>query len=684
MSAAPRSPDDLAPDDDLADRADLARLAQVEQALHALLDSGDAVLAAALHEPARALRQALQQLRDRDLLPGSTTHRALHQHLLEPLTPVQRALVCAPDRGHQLVLAGPGSGKTRVIAHRIAWLLQARQVPARQIVALAFNRGAAAELRQRLHALAGEPARGVTVLTHHAMALRLIGRALAGSEQEDVPLDFARMLDEAVALLQAEPERPRPTHLFVDEYQDMSPAQYALVGALAGPHTQLMAVGDDDQTIYGFGGASIEFIRRFRDDYAPVRTTLLLENFRSTPPILAVAERLIAPVAERMKGADAPVHRAASRRDEPPGAPVRLIDAPAEVGLQAALVLDEVRRRLAEDAALRPGEIAVLARTRRSLAALQALCLLEGLRCEIAPRPQATSRLTVLHTREGRRLLDLLGCPARPHRRGAAPMRWASLQARRRPAHPVWQDLLLLATELAQVAPVRASAPELVEQLHALAREPRRAGSPQALRLMTAHAAKGLEFRHVIVMDCNDWLPGDDERRLLYVAATRAVETLTLMRARTSRHGLLDDSGLEALQEAGLLEPLAAPTPAEPPDAPVSHRRMLPVSPADIDLGHAGRMPPGHVLHARLARLEAGDPVRLIGRRIENLRGEPIGQLSRRAGALERLARAPGLPGRITAILVRQRAQAGEAFRADLHCERWEVPLIEVVVDAPD
>lgn len=75
MSAAPRSPDDLAPDDDLADRADLARLAQVEQALHALLDSGDAVLAAALHEPARALRQALQQLRDRDLLPGSATHR---------------------------------------------------------------------------------------------------------------------------------------------------------------------------------------------------------------------------------------------------------------------------------------------------------------------------------------------------------------------------------------------------------------------------------------------------------------------------------------------------------------------------------------------------------------------------------------------------------------------------------
>ena len=83
MSAAPRSPDDLAPDDDLADRADLARLAQVEQALHALLDSGDAVLAAALHEPACALRQALQQLRDRDLLPGSATHRALHQHLLE-------------------------------------------------------------------------------------------------------------------------------------------------------------------------------------------------------------------------------------------------------------------------------------------------------------------------------------------------------------------------------------------------------------------------------------------------------------------------------------------------------------------------------------------------------------------------------------------------------------------------
>ncbi|KDB51954.1 hypothetical protein X805_24320 [Sphaerotilus natans subsp. natans DSM 6575] len=684
MSAAPRSPAPLAPDDAEDAAAARDRIAQAEQALRALLDPGDAVLTAALHEPAHALLQALQQLRDQDLLPGSATHRALQQRLLGPLTPVQRTLVSAPDHGHQLVLAGPGSGKTRVIAHRIAWLLQARQVPARQIVALAFNRGAAAELRQRLHALAGEPARGVTVLTHHAMALRLIGRPLADSEHEGVPIDFARMLDEAVALLQAEPERPRPTHLFVDEYQDMSPAQYALVGALAGPRTQLMAVGDDDQTIYGFGGASIEFIRRFCDDYAPVRTTLLLENFRSTAPILAVAERLIAPVTERMKGADAPVRRAASRQDEPPGAPVRLIDAPADAGLQAARVLDEVRRLLAEDAALRPGEIAVLARTRRSLAAVQALCLLEGLRCEVAPRPQATHRLTVLHTREGRRLLDLLERPGVAHRRAAAPMRWAGLQARHRPSHPIWQDLLLLATELAQVAPARARPAELIEQLHTLAREPRRAASPQALRLMTAHAAKGLEFRHVIVMDGDDWLAGDDERRLLYVAATRAVETLVLMRARPSRHGLMDDIGLEALQETGGLALLAELRPATPPGTASAHRRMLPVSPADIDLGHAGRMPPGHVLHTRLARLEAGDPVRLIGRRIENARGEWVGQLSRRAGGLEQRARAPGLPGRVTAILVRQRAQASEAFRADLHCERWEVPLIEVVVDTPD
>ena len=79
------------------------------------------------------------------------------------------------------------------------------------------------------------------------------------------------------------------------------------------------------------------------------------------------------------------------------------------------------------------------------------------------------------------------------------------------------------------------------------------------------------------------------------------------MRARPRARPALMTSGWRRCREAGLLEPLAAPTLAEPPDAPVSHRRMLPVSPADIDLGHAGRMPAGHVLHTRLARLEAGD-----------------------------------------------------------------------------
>lgn len=660
------------------------------------------------HDPgavARALHEAWQRLQDAAAreaaaasgleaalqAPAEAIARALRQlGLLEALTPVQRTLVGAEPAGHQLVLAGPGAGKTRVIAHRIAWLLQVRQVAPRQIVALAFNRGAAAELRQRLQQLVGETARGVTVLTHHAMALRLTGGRLAGSERDDAPIDFARLLDDAVAQLRGAAHPPQPAHLFVDEYQDMSPAQYALVAALTGPHTRLMAVGDDDQTIYGFGGASIEFIRRFRQDYAPVTTTFLVENFRSSAHILAVAARLIAPAAERMKGDDAPVRVADLRAHEPPGGRwqaldaedgrgrVRLIDAPADATRQSALVLDEVRRLLRLDPALRPGDIAVLARTRRTLAALQALCLLEGLRCELVPRPQAPTRLTVLHTREGHRLLELLERADRPVRRSAGLVRWSAAQLRRRPGHPVWQDLHLLASELAAAVAPRLAATELVERLHELARETRRAGSAQALRLMTAHAAKGLEFRHVVVMDADDWLPGDDERRLLYVAATRAAETLALMRARPSRHGLLDDPGLQALEAVQRLSP---PVPAGEVPAP---RHMLAISPADIDLGHAGRMPPGHRLHRRLAGLEAGDPVRLIGRRIENARGELVGQLSRRAQALEQRARPPGLPGRVTAILVRHREQAGEAFRADLHCARWEVPLVEVVVtDVP-
>ncbi len=160
--------------------------------------------------------------------------------------PNQRAIV-ADDRENTntLVLAGPGAGKTRVLVHRIAYLVRIRRENPRAIVALAYNRHAALEIRHRLRELIGNDALGVTVLTCHALAMRLVGASFA-ERQARSDDDFDAILSEATALLEgrglppedADAQRDRLLAgfrwIFVDEYQDIGPAQYALISALAG------------------------------------------------------------------------------------------------------------------------------------------------------------------------------------------------------------------------------------------------------------------------------------------------------------------------------------------------------------------------------------------------------------------------------------------------------------------
>ncbi len=172
--------------------------------------------------------------------------------IVEDLNPIQRRIVA--DKREQvnvLVLAGPGSGKTRVLLHRIAYLLRVR----REAVAL----------------LRGD-----------------------GLPPEEADIQRARLLAGFRWIL-------------VDEYQDIDPDQYELISALAGrtlddedSKLTLFAVGDDDQNIYSFMGASVAFIRRFQNDY-DARQAWLTENYRSTAHIIHAANAFIAPARQRMK-----------------------------------------------------------------------------------------------------------------------------------------------------------------------------------------------------------------------------------------------------------------------------------------------------------------------------------------------------------------------------------------------
>ena len=243
-----------------------------------------------------------------------------YSRIVEQLNnPVQRRIVTDSRRNpNVLVLAGPGSGKTRVLVHRV----KVRRERPESIIALAYNHHAAAEIRRRLRDLIGNEAHGVTVLTCHALAMRLTGRTYQNSSADnDREADrvFQQILLEATRYLEGEGEDPEDADelrdkllagfgwLFVDEYQDINEDTYNLISALAGRSRKstgrklnLFAVGDDDQNIYAFSGSYTRYIRKFEEDYGG-RPQPMLENYRSTRHIIDAANAVIDSAQDRLK-----------------------------------------------------------------------------------------------------------------------------------------------------------------------------------------------------------------------------------------------------------------------------------------------------------------------------------------------------------------------------------------------
>ncbi len=306
--------------------------------------------------------------------------------LLDGLNPQQRAAV-VHEGGPLLIVAGAGSGKTRVLTHRVAYLLAERGATPGQILAITFTNKAAGEMKQRVSALVGPRARSMWVSTFHSMCVRLlraeyktvglkssfsiydaddsrrlmtlVGRELdldpkryparslsaqvsnlknelvtpdawaekASNAAEKVvadaytryqarlrdahALDFDDLIMTSVQLLQNHPDvadhyRRRFRHVLVDEYQDTNHAQYVLVRELTIPEpnapyqpAELAVVGDADQSIYAFRGASIRNILEFERDYPQASTILLEQNYRSTQTILNAANAVISRNADR-------------------------------------------------------------------------------------------------------------------------------------------------------------------------------------------------------------------------------------------------------------------------------------------------------------------------------------------------------------------------------------------------
>ena len=629
-----------------------------------------------------------------------TTPESWHAIVESLNNPIQRRIV-ADDREQTnvLVLAGPGSGKTRVLVHRIAYLVRVKREKPRGILALAYNRHAAVEIRCRLADLIGDDARGVMVLTCHALAMRLVGASFTGRANRLDDTDFQGILKDAVSLLRGEGLPPDEADeqrarllagfrwILVDEYQDVGRDEYELISALAGrtlseedDKLSLFAVGDDDQNIYSFKGSSVAFIRRFEEDYK-ARPAYLTGNYRSTGHIIEASNALIAPARQRMKTGH-PIHIDTAREKGPPGGAwtewdpvargrVRILPAGDTPISQAQAVVAELKRL----STLTPGwnwsACAVVAREWRYLDPVRSLCEIEGIPVQMANEEFSG----VWQLRETRALVSWL------RERDSRLVKSADLNdwMARQPAGP-WIELLKEAITEYELETSDAETPvdRFIEWLAEWAREVRR--RQRGLLLTTAHRAKGLEFDHVVVLDggWNRFSSGDDvdaPRRLYYVAMTRARQTLTLARF-PGPHPLQDAL---ARNPSVLRRQPSVELPPPPPELARSYRRL---SLRHVFLSFAGYRPSGHPVHRAIASLSPGDrlDVRVRSNRWELLdRNQMIvGQL---AGGFEA---PPGMRctyATVLAIATWDRESSEPEYQERLQCDNWEVVVPELVFE---
>ncbi len=613
--------------------------------------------------------------------------------------PSQRQLVAdTRENTNVLVLAGPGSGKTRVLVHRIAYLIRVRREDPRGILALAYNRHAAVEIRRRLAELVGADSRGVLVLTCHAMAMRLVGASF--SERADRPESehFQEVLKQATALLrgdgleQEEAEETRTRLLagfrwiLVDEYQDVGQDEYDLISALAGwtlsdddSKLTLFAVGDDDQNIYSFKGSSVKFIRSFEQDYK-AKPEFLVDNYRSTRHIIRAANAVIEPAQDRMK-ADHKIQINKGRAKDPAGGvwakrdplgrgKIQVLPAGGNAISQAQAAIAELKRLSGLASDWDWSSCALIAKEWKYLEPVRSICELEGI-----PVQMANEDLTsIWHLRETQSLIGWL------RNRDYRLIRNADVRERltSQPQSP-WIELLQEAIEAHEVEAGMAEIPvdTFIEWLAEWGREARK--RQRGLLLTTAHRAKGLEFDHVIVLDGGWDRVGREEdpdasRRLYYVSMTRARQTLAL--GRLSEPNPIQ-TALRKSSAVAWRKPFDLP-----PPAPELRRHYRQLSLTDVYLSFAGRMPSTNRVHAAIAALSPNDPLQVKQRNgqweLLDHSGVVVGRLSRNFKPPEGLV---CTHASVLAIATWARHHSDPEYQEQLQRDTWEVVVPELIFE---
>lgn len=445
----------------------------------------------------------------------------------------QQAAITAP-LGPMMIVAGPGTGKTATIVGRIQYLIERAGIAPERILAISFTRKAAAELRKRV----AMPA--VTTTTIHALALQLIREQQPEYLVTDETLEH--LIIDCLTVLRAQPAylknvQARWQSVLVDEFQDVDAEQAELIDLLTAAHNNLCVIGDPDQSIYGFRGATRDVLLHFSERYPAAQTYFLQDNYRSQANIIDAATALIQHNQLRFSQI--------TQATKPAGSQIQHTLAPTAIH-EAQAVLDRIQQAVGASDHLaidRVGDVAAAHATRATNYSFSDIAIIYRLNAVGDQIERVIAESGLPYHRIGQvGVFELLAVREFIQQLPNIALATTHTLAQQLPPEfqtPHYDDFRALIESYDDLSAAAARRALLDHALIARPEDDWQAGH-NALTLLTAHAAKGLEFPMVCMVGAEEGIfpyteaaecDREEERRLFYVAMTRAQNDLHIFSA---------------------------------------------------------------------------------------------------------------------------------------------------------
>ena len=430
------------------------------------------------------------------------------RQLFGELSPAQLKIINDRDSGYIVVAAGPGSGKTRLLVHKLASLLLMEDVKHEQLLMLTFSRAAATEFKKRLLGLIGNAANFVEIKTFHSYCFDLLGRV--GDIEKSG--EIIRLAIQKITNKEVEPNRITKAVLVIDEAQDMDADEFALITTLMNYNEEMrvVAVGDDDQNIFEFRGASSQYLEKFISEKEAVKYELV-ENYRSRQNLVDFTNRFVKSIRHRLKS-----HEIVAVNKKP--GKIKIVKHRSEQ-LITPIVNDIINTGLS-------GTTCVLTKTNDEALQIAGLLIRLGFHAKLI---QSNDSFNLYNLYEIRYFLFCMNLGDDTFVISDEVWQQARADLVKRFSRSTKLDICIkMIKDFEDANPKRKYKSDFEVFLRESRLEDFISGKIDTILVSTIHKAKGKEFDNIYLMLNRLQLNDDSRRRELYVAMTRAKNNLTI------------------------------------------------------------------------------------------------------------------------------------------------------------